>query len=103
MDKKLKAKWISALRSGGYQQGRFYLRDDEGRYCCLGILHKIITGEEPGKCWTDEPVVARPDLMKFIDDPSPTVAGETVQNTLVLMNDNGKTFPEIADYIEKNL
>lgn len=37
MKAELKAKWIDALWSGAYEQGRgeLYLR---GRYCCLGVL-----------------------------------------------------------------
>lgn len=33
-----KQKWISALRSGSYQQGNSYLRSTSGKYCCLGVL-----------------------------------------------------------------
>jgi hypothetical protein len=41
MDKKLKAKWIKALRSGEYKQGKGVLRSGTGKdasYCCLGVL-----------------------------------------------------------------
>lgn len=56
MKRELKEKWMAALRSGEYQQGRNALRvpiyacDDEGNatddvggyeYCCLGVLHEI--------------------------------------------------------------
>lgn len=38
----VKAKWLEALRSGRYQQGRSYLHtaspDGEDRFCCLGVL-----------------------------------------------------------------
>lgn len=52
MTPKLKKKWIAALRSGVYTQGRGVLAnkvtDDktgeptgEIAYCCLGVLHKV--------------------------------------------------------------
>jgi hypothetical protein len=37
MDKKLKAKWIKALRSGRYKPTQGDLHAD-GRFCCLGVL-----------------------------------------------------------------
>ncbi len=32
-----KAKWVAALRSGEYQQGKRALNPQEGHYCCLGV------------------------------------------------------------------
>lgn len=37
----LKAKWIDALRSGKYEQGRGALLND-GKYCCLGVLCEVV-------------------------------------------------------------
>lgn len=48
MDEVVKTKWVAALRSGEYQQGRGYLNrtDDEGtKYCCLGVLCEIARAE----------------------------------------------------------
>lgn len=36
--KKFKDKWIAALRSGKYKQGRGQLRSLNNNYCCLGVL-----------------------------------------------------------------
>jgi hypothetical protein len=38
MDAELKRKWVEALRSGKFKQGRECLVDDHNRYCCLGVL-----------------------------------------------------------------
>ena len=38
MTKKLATKWIAALRSGKYKQGKGFLRDENDNYCCLGVL-----------------------------------------------------------------
>lgn len=40
MDKKIKEKWVKALRSKKYKQTRGSLKDDSG-YCCLGVLCDI--------------------------------------------------------------
>jgi hypothetical protein len=40
MKKGLKKKWVAALRSGKYEQGREYLQAD-GKFCCLGVLCEV--------------------------------------------------------------
>lgn len=42
MDKAIKRKWVKALRSGKYKQGKGHLKDERGRFCCLGVLCNII-------------------------------------------------------------
>lgn len=42
MDDKIKQKWIIALRSGNYEQGKNNLRSKNNTYCCLGLLCDII-------------------------------------------------------------
>lgn len=34
----VKTLWIEALRSGKYQQGIGALQNEEGKFCCLGVL-----------------------------------------------------------------
>jgi hypothetical protein len=38
MNSEVKAKWVAALRSGEYQQGRGELRSISNCFCCLGVL-----------------------------------------------------------------
>lgn len=38
MNKEAKQKWIDALRSGRYMQGKSCLKGLDGNYCCLGVL-----------------------------------------------------------------
>lgn len=33
--------WADALRSGEYKQGTGTLKDEDGRYCCLGVACEI--------------------------------------------------------------
>ena len=46
MDPVLKERWIAALLSGGYEQGRSALRREDPvhghTYCCLGVLADLI-------------------------------------------------------------
>ncbi len=34
-------KWVEALRSGKFKQGKFKLRSENDRFCCLGIYEHI--------------------------------------------------------------
>lgn len=45
MDKKQKAKWLRALRSGKYKQGHGALKTSTG-YCCLGVAFCVLQPEE---------------------------------------------------------
>jgi hypothetical protein len=47
MNKKIKALWLAALRSGVYAQGRGKLHNMVGNtYCCLGVLQAVAGGEK---------------------------------------------------------
>jgi hypothetical protein len=58
MNHQIGLKWISALRSQDYAQGRSWLRqandDGEFRYCCLGVLCDIYA-QENNKEWEHNP------------------------------------------------
>lgn len=87
MDAQLKAKWVEALRSGKYRQGRSTLKHS-GSFCCLGVLCDV------ADIAVDDADVAYPALEKLTGG-----YGEFVK-----LNDiDEKTFPEIADFIEVNL
>jgi len=50
MNKRIKQKWIKALRSGKYKQGRGHLHYDD-KYCCLGVLTELYIREHNGEKW----------------------------------------------------
>lgn len=106
MDAKIKSDWLAALRSGKYPQGKTFLLDGDGNYCCLGVLATI------QGC----------DLIQLIPDleercmtsvPSGYGAGiePHVQADLADRNDGTsqyfavgrQSFAQIADHIEENL
>lgn len=99
MEKKLKAKWVKALRSGRYQQTKGFLHDEKG-YCCLGVLCRLMGAEKKELMHRDFPsnIGLKPGipgsiikkLARLNDGPSSDISKR-------------KSFPQIADYIEKNL
>lgn len=103
MNRKLKLKWIKALRSGRYKQATSSLRQ-EGAYCCLGVLANVA-----GCRWlADEPILKgkavglRSDEGAYLSPVQFDISSRT-QKKLAEFNDDGKTFDEIADYIEKRI
>lgn len=52
MNPEIKARWVSALRSGRYEQAKYRLRSDTG-YCCLGVLCDVVA-EDVAVDWLDE-------------------------------------------------
>lgn len=108
MNQEIKQKWTAALRSGKYQQAKRYLHTDGG-YCCLGVLCDLIdpTG------WREGPNKRVSDFeyggdSRYQNPPAKVVeqAGIdwTAVNRLMDMNDDeGKSFVQIADYIEATL
>lgn len=112
LPKKFKEKWIAALRSGEYEQGTGELYNKKlNSFCCLGIAG-VIAG------------ISLEDLNSKTylgDDYEWHVKNKNVPECLMRhgakelsksnpeylqvakMNDQGKSFTEIADWIEENL
>ena len=96
LPKKVKAKWVKALRSGKYLQAVSTLRgkivggrnDGKTGYCCLGVAREIgLTKKRSGQEFV---------VHTFLPDE--------IQGDLSSFNDVGeKSFKWIANYIEENL
>ena len=106
MDKALKAKWLEALRSGKYKQGRKKLRSEDDEFCCLGVLCDI-SGQGQWKLEPSSYCYYKEEERDFYGLPSFMVnidGARGVWGELVTMNDIDKlSFPEIAEWIEKNI
>jgi hypothetical protein len=106
MNRELKQKWIAALRSGGYLQGRqelkFKDRQKQLRYCCLGVLAELA---EPEKLQTVRNKFLFYGSRGFlrISEAKWVFLPEETQRELARMNDEGKSFRHIADWIEANV
>lgn len=40
-------KWVDALRSGKFKQGRGALRSPDGSFCCLGVADEVCKLKDP--------------------------------------------------------
>jgi len=114
MDTTLNTKWLTALRSGEYPQTSFALHRVEPRsdglpagYCCLGVLATVAGIPEDEDGWFTFPRTYSNGTMWA--KSLPTLAQFELWGiadggfVLTDMNDNGRSFAEIADYIERNL
>lgn len=109
LPEEFKRKWVEALRSGKYKQGRGQLKDTQDQYCCLGVACIIVgyTKDQLDKCYIPKDFVLIPDKLRGASYDSSTV------KVLSNMNDGQdpntgkevpiKSFSEIAYYIEQNL
>lgn len=112
MDTEVKKAWVKALRSGDYKQGqnKLALRKPHGKtkHCCLGVLCEITPGVKRRQqfdpyfgiyeiAFDGEYGYLPPELRERIGLPGDE------QEHLTVLNDSGKTFAEIADYIEEKL
>jgi hypothetical protein len=109
MDTQLKAKWVAALRSKRYRQTTGNLRDQYGSgsygYCCLGVLCHTM-----GARWKQGVPFIKDLRMKihgeaYLSPETLQLVGlsDGTQRELASMNDGPAKFPEIADWIEKNV
>jgi hypothetical protein len=108
MDAQLKAKWVEALRSGEYSQTQNWLRDGEG-FCCLGVLCDLSqlgewspSNEGSMQRYTVGKDYHRTQFLPFAVKEISGLSGDDC-DPIVKMNDDGKSFAEIADYIEAHL
>lgn len=100
-----KKKWVKALLSGKYKQGKHSLkktRKSEVRYCCLGVACEIAGAQvqvkrEPG-------FIENGKYVKGISKIPKVLRGSSgIPEQLANMNDEGKRFKTIAKWIDKNL
>lgn len=114
MQAELKTKWVEALRSGRYKQGRLQLRTDDDCYCCLGVLCEVsgkgqwvrqpVNGSD-SECWAyrygDHSFSGVLPYQLEVESGLSVGGYEVGTGRLIEMNDEDrKTFAEIADFIE---
>ena len=101
MEASLKAKWIEALRSGKYKQGRLALRTRDDHFCCLGVLCDISgVWEENGQHYSSE----YDGALSLLPPRLRNQLTQEARHALIAMNDKyGVSFPDIADWIKTNI
>lgn len=115
------SKWITALRSGDYEQGCGCLvasSNGDNRYCCLGVACKLYQNEIGGLVEKSKLSLSQdatltsfnadcnylPNIVSEwfgFDSVDPRVEYRGFIESLSQLNDKGKTFTEIADLIEQ--
>lgn len=123
MNPEIKKRWVEALRSGKYQQGRQFLaeaEEEEGivKYCCLGVLCEVMGIErslQDSRYYVYGGGPSGGRSCYYLPAEAVEQAGFTEQNPEVLveisgrrdglanLNDQGLSFNKIADIIEKQL
>lgn len=122
MNKEIKAKWVSALLSSEYEQGRGCLRSRGNKFCCLGVLCDIYVKEHkdaewktfntsnstllnqtallPRKVadWAEIPL----DLNSNSYQDRISLKDKKTLTSFAVYNDSGRSFAEIAQIIETN-
>ncbi len=117
-----KVRWVEALRSGKYDQGRTCLKSKYGAYCCIGVAAEI-SGCDLEAYHNPEHLAAldySSDLNGIVTRmggdsyPPSSISNEWLLEpvqynqdplpVLAFMNDHeGKDFNHIAKWIEENL
>jgi hypothetical protein len=110
----IKTRWVAALRSGKYPQGRGRLKTEEG-FCCLGVLCDLAAEDGIGH-WEQKDtyfnrhyfLVTTVHENNYLPMEVATWAGLhrnpfVGSSILSALNDSGSSFAEIADLIERHL
>lgn len=99
IETQFKDEWVKALRSGEYKQVKNTLYDAKlDSYCCLGVACKIAIGKLRELANGDQFI--NPSIEEL---PSEITGVTRLAEHLATLNDSGKSFNEIADWIDANL
>lgn len=112
MDTDVKTKWIAALRDGTYAQTQGYLHNEHG-FCCLGVLCDVVAdsrgaewrfttrynGEKVFNYYKDGEYKGQFSLPEGFEG----LTEEQITRLWKMNDEEGKTFSEIADWIESNI
>lgn len=104
-------RWLEALESNIYKQGKRWLRNINDEYCCLGVAAELFKWQEPtadeicysydghtglAPQYTIEALSLRSDSGYFMGNLP--IEGRPYNN-LANLNDNGMSFKELAQHI----
>lgn len=121
--KTFKKAWIKALRSGEYRQGTGRLVNDNDEFFCLGVAANLLIkdGSTKGKWiendglgwvfgrslneWSRDCITNGGSCPVWLCEVLNNEGGDAfnVEERLMNLNDDGKSFKSIADWIEKYL
>jgi len=120
MKEHVKNLWVEALNSGKYKQSKNHLKTDDG-YCCLGVLCDVYAKNQKKKGFSSETNLSnayafpdgKSDKTKVLSDRvvkwsgMNSTEGAVVdisygKTLLSILNDDGQSFDEIVNVIERN-
>jgi hypothetical protein len=114
MKPEIKQKWVQALKSGKYRQGKGSLKNKLNEYCCLGVLCDLHSKETSikwnGDVYLDKCIQLPSEVMEWAGIDNMVGRSGMVDSDINLrpiyltdLNDSGRTFKEIAEIIEEKL
>jgi hypothetical protein len=122
MNPEIRKLWVEKLRDPETKQGRGHLKDEVGGLCCLGVLTELWRQSEDNtegfdwignaSCQPLNPCAMgsgylRQQVIEWAglrsNNPILHLSKSEGSNSLAGLNDNGCTFLQIADLIEKHL
>jgi hypothetical protein len=91
MDKLIAEKWVAALRSGEYKQGKGVLHNqDSNTYCCLGVLCDLFVKEKNIRdAYCQQRMLSDSSLVTVFDDSTGTLP-RSVRDWSGVSDDNGQ-------------
>jgi hypothetical protein len=95
-------KWIAALDSGEYKQGKFKLQHKD-KYCCFGVGCMVIVPKTKRYMYGSRLYGTHADCQPFAPEWLKQINGNFQNKTgtfLTDLNDQGYTFSEIATLLE---
>lgn len=115
MNTELVRRWVDALESGEYKQGKGTLvrKTDKGlEFCCLGVAYKACRPKK--KFVVNYGLLSHVDeklteslglnMPRFFDHSTPQHSGSTIERDFTYLNDVEKrSFKWIAKWIRKNM
>lgn len=94
MDPVLQHKWIEALKSDNYKQAKGILYNSyTNGYCCLGVLLEV--------AGYDKHLYYGMGKVSYWLGEDHRLLPQALEDEVILMNDDGTSFKDIANYIEK--
>lgn len=104
MNERVKKLWIDALLSGNFPQGKGQLECD-GKYCCLGVLEWLAFQEGVIRVFDGTRSYLSIAVKQWaeLDDTNPNLDMSPGNSAGWLNDDEGYTFPMIAQRIEQYL
>ena len=108
MRKEVMELWVEELKSGYWQQGKYFL-EHSGFYCVMGVLANIAatqgicshTGNNIGLF--ESGMLSLPqEVVEWAELKSEVGEVPSLKYSLVEMNDSGKSFSYLADVIKKH-